>query len=437
MSFVRDTFTTLGSRVISVILGIGVASASAWLLGPEGRGALAIYIVFGTLLGLATSVGIEMAGAYYVGTKKYRLSEVVFSEILIITVATVLSIGVAYALWFGRPVFMEKFTYWGLLFGIAYVPMLLAFESFWYLHAALGNTASYCLGNILSVGLTLIGILLLCWKNGAAELAMFAYVIATFLASVFLLARLGSRHDRAKLILSWKCIKDMYIYGFKYCFARLAQFLNVQIGTIVIAFLGTIEDVGFFAVAIGLVAKLTILPEILIAVLLSRVVKGQQTSLELTTKAVRSVFWLILFASLVLALLCKPLVWIMFSPRFLAIVVPIWCLLPGMLVRCCSKTLGVYFNGIGCPGINSIAIICAVIVNVILMLVLLPKFSVTGAAMAATGGYLVDAVILLCYYKFWHNHSLLQLIPRINDIKDIAKLLLGRFSKPASMSRQA
>jgi len=322
---------------------------------------------------------------------------------------------------------MGKMTPVGLVFSILYVPTMLANTSFWYLHAALGHTLSYCWGSILSVAFTLMGIFLFCWKSGSSEAAMLAYVISGFLTTAFLLTEMARKHKITVLVWSWSCIKDLYSYGFKYYFARMAQFLNVQIGTFVIAFLGTKADTGFFAAAIGLVAKLTILPEILSAVLLSRVVKGQQTSLALTTKAVRVVFWVILFVSLILALFCKPLVWIILSPKFLPVVVPVWFLLPGMLVRCCSKTLGVYFNGIGRPEINSVAIVCAVVTNIIMMYFLMPLYGISGAAIAATCGYLVDATVLIASYKFILHHPVSLLIPRIGDIRDFFVIVLNKW----------
>ena len=290
MGFQKDTFVTFGSRIISTFLGVGVASASAWLLGPEGRGRLAVYIVFGTLLALATSGGIEMAGAYHAGIKKYRVQEVVAAEFFIIAVSTALSVGAACILWMYPPKFVEKIMHTGLVFSLCYVPTMLAYTSFWYLHTALGHTRTYCLGNILNMGFTLIGILILCWGNGLAERAMLAYAISCMATSTFLVGALVKRRGITGLRLSFGCVKELYIYGIKYYFARLAQFLNLQIGTMVIAFLGSTAAIGFFSSAMGLVSRLYILPEALCAVLLSRVVGKGEDSVTLTSRAYRVTF---------------------------------------------------------------------------------------------------------------------------------------------------
>jgi len=309
---------------------------------------------------------------------------------------------------------------------LGYVPVLLANASFWYLHSALGNTLTYCLGNVLAGAMTLIGMFLFCWKTGSSEGAMLSYVLGELSAAVFLLIVLVRKYKFERIVLNWRCVKDLYAYGLKYYFARMAQFLNVQIGTFVIAFLGTKEATGFLSVSVGLVAKLTILPEIIGAVLLSRVVNGQQMSLELTVRVMRMVFWIILFVSLLLAVLCKPIVMILLSPEFLPAVVPIWLMLPGMLLRCCSKTLGVYFNGIGKPEVNSVAIVTAVFVNIIVMYFLLPIYGVSGAAIATSCAYAADAAVLIIFHRFVFKHPLSLLIPRPSDIRYLSKTIIDK-----------
>lgn len=426
MGLLKDTTITSCSKVITLVLGLGIASANAWLLGPEGRGQLAVYIIVGTLLMIISSNGIEMAAAYYAGTGKHRLSNVLVGVIFVMITASLISVVIGYLLWFYQPAFIRKVSGFGLIFCVCYVPTLLLFQSMLWVHSALGNMKLFAAGSIICTAATLPGVLILCGITRKPEYAMLSYVMGTFLAGFYMLFALLRKHKLEKLRISFQCLKDLYKYGIKYYFARLAQFLNVQIGTFVIAFFGSMAEIGFFATAIGLVAKMTILPEISNVVLLSRVVKGQQASIELTAKAVRLTFWVILFASVILALFCKIIVMVVLSPKFLPVVVPIWFLLPGMLMRCCSKTLGVYFNGIGKPEINSIAIVSAVATNVVIMLWLLPLYGITGAAIAATCGYLADAVVLIAFYKFAFNHPVRLLIPRVGDITSLMVSLFYR-----------
>ena len=419
MSFRRDTFITLTGRILTLLLGMGFASASSWLLGPEGRGEFAFYIVLGTFMALIPSLGVEMAGAYFAGTKQYKLTEVVNAQLFIIIATSLISGISAFILWWLQPSFLEKISKSGLIILVIYIPLMLTNTCFWFLNSALGHSLIYSIGNVLWMSIRLVGILVLCWKSHKPEFALVACLFALLITTVYYYIILNNKYKIFNPLFSFGCVKDLYEYGCRYFFARFAQFLNMQIGTLIIAFLGTKQEIGFFATSMALVANMTVLSEIIGAVLLSRVVANQEKSLFLSAKAVRTVFWVVLFAGLLLVLILKPFIRIVFSAKFLPVYVPVLYLLPGMMIRTCSKTLGVYINGIGKPGVNSIAIICAVLTNILLMSILLPIYGVTGAAVAASIGYFVDALVLLLFFKYLLKHPLSLLLPKFSDVQNL------------------
>lgn len=426
MGLLKDTSFASITKIITLVVGIGITSANAWLLGPEGRGQLAIYSMFGLLLALASSGGIEMASGYYAGTKKHPLSNILLGTGLIIFISTALAAIIALVLWRWKPSFLKDTENLGIIFSVLYVPGLLLFTTLWYIHSALGNTKSFSLGHLFSQTITLIAILLLCRHSGNSSYAMLAYVAGLFMSGFFLIITLIKTQPLTSLEHSWNCTKDLYRYGFKYYFGRVAEFFNVQIGTLVIIFFGSTMEIGYFAAAITLTGRLAILPETLNSVLFSRIVKGQHASIELTARLIRLTFWATALTAAILAIFCQPLVKLLLSPKFLTVVVPIWIMLPGMVVRCCSKLLGLFYNGVGTPEINSVSLVSAIIVNVLLIYFLLPTYGVVGAAIASTCGNLIDGMVLLLYYRFRFKYSLILLRPKFGDFGDM-RLLLSRY----------
>ena len=426
MSLLKETTVMFGSKVITMGFKVGITSIAAWILGPEGRGELAIYSTMSLLLALSTSGGIEMAAAYYVGTKKHSLSDVLGSTVFIVGVATVLSVIVAYFLWLLDPGFIRKISGRGLMISVAHVPAILLFTSLWFLHSAKGYIGSYCVGLVISTGASFFGILVLCWRTHMAEYAMLAYVLSTFLAAAYLLFILLKRNTLKVPRDLRRCVKDLYKYGFKYYIGRVAEFFNVQIGLFILVFLGSTVQIGLFSAAVGLTTILAVVPEVLTAVLLSRVVKGQRDSIELMARTVRVAFWVLLLASLFLGVFCKPIVRVLLSPAFLVVVVPIWFLLPGTIIRCCSKILSLYFNGIGRPEISSVALATAVVVSIIMMLILLPVYGLVGAAIASTIGQVFSALVFIIFYKYSFKFPLSLLLPRVSDMSETFLLVYGR-----------
>jgi len=426
MSLFKDTVVTFISKAATIVLGIGLACAAAWLLGPEGRGQLAIYNVLAVLLVLVTSVGVEMAGAYYAGTRKYGLPEVIMGILIITAVSLLAATAIGYLLWIWQPGFIAKITGRGLIISVIFVPAVLLFTSIWYIHMALGHMKTYCLGEIINGMIALTGVLVLCWNTRIPEYVILSRIIGLLITLVIFLFVLARKNKIVTFGISWRCIKDLYKYGVKYCLGRIADFFSGQIGTVIIIFLGSTAEIGYFAVAVALTSKLVLLPSVLLAVLLSRVVEHQENSIGLVARAVRVTFWMLLFVSLVLGAFCKPIVMVALSPKFLPSVVPILIMLPGMTVKCCSKVLGIYFNGVGRPEINSIALTASVPANIILMYFLLPVYGIVGAALATTLGYLVEAVALLIYYKLAFNHPLSLLVPRTCDIAELFSVVYKR-----------
>jgi len=426
MSLFKDTTVTFGSRVITMSFKVAITSVTAWLLGPEGRGMLAMYTTMSLLLALSTSGGIEMAAAYYVGIKKHNLSDVLASTWFIVAIATVLSGIIAYFLWMFQPEFITKINGRGLIISVAHVPAILFFTSLWFVHSAKGYVFSYCIGLIISTGMAFLGILVLCRGSYMAEYAMLAYVISTFLAAAYLLFILLKRNKLEVPRNIFCCVKDLYKYGFKYYIGRVAEFFNVQIGLFILVFLGSKAQIGLFSAAVSLTTILAVVPEVLTAVLLSRVMKGQVDSIQIVAKTIRMAFWILLLGSLFLGVFCRPIVRILLSPSFLGVVVPIWFLLPGTIIRCCSKILSLYFNGVGKPEISSIALATAVAVSVVMMLILLPILGLVGAAIASTIGQISSALVFIAFYKYHFKFPLVLLLPRMSDISEMFFLIHGR-----------
>jgi len=416
MSLLKDSSIVFLSRIVTIFCGLAIASATAWLLKPVGCGELAVYTVVGLLLALASSGGIEMAGGYYAGIRKYKISEIISGLFFITLMSTVISAIAVYLIWRYQVISIDTLGPTGLTACVCFVPALLLSTSLWYLHSALGHAVVFSVSHIISQGSTAITIFLISWQTRSPELAMYAYVIGQSAAAVYLLFELARKEKLLPISFSFLCIKDLYTYGIKYYFGRMSEFVNIQLGTIVITFIGGAADIGYFSKAVALTGRIAIIPEVLNSVLLSRIVKGQEESLEIVAKLIRMVFWAIVVVCSVIAVFSKPIVGILFSSSFYPIIIPILLLLPGILVRSCSKVLALYYNGIGRPELNSYSLASAIVVNIVLMIFLLPHYGVSGAAMATSCGYLVDGVVLLFFFTRVTGRSIKVLVPTMDDI---------------------
>ena len=91
-SGLRDVTTTLGSRIAILFIAIGTQSCLAWSLGPALRGSYAICILFAALLTVVFVVGCDVAGLYFVASKKLTISEGIVHTLIYGLVGCVLAV---------------------------------------------------------------------------------------------------------------------------------------------------------------------------------------------------------------------------------------------------------------------------------------------------------------------------------------------------------
>lgn len=421
--FLKDTTITLASRVLAIVVSIGIASATAWLLGPAGKGELAICLIFAQLLVLGLGFGVDMGCAYYAGSKREQLGTVLGTQIVAyaVTATTVAVLGIA-CLNSSLP-FVQKVPYTALACAIAFALTQLFFVFMTVLFMGLGRITHYNIARIGNQAITLIFLLGACWVIPNVTVAVIAYVLGSLLAGIFLLLVLMHGGLQSRIAISWRSITACYRYGIKYYFGKLATLVDIQMGVIVIAMVGTTEQAGLFSAALGLASRLWILPETLNIVLLSRVLTEQTALVGLITRSCRVALILTAAAACLLAILSKPIVAIILSPAFLPAVLPLLIMLPGVLMGCITRVLISYFNGVGRPEYNSITLLIGLAINVTMMIVLLPRWGLLGAATAASVAYITEAILAMLLFTKLTGQSWRGFLPRYDDIHAIMILI--------------
>ena len=88
----------------------------------------------------------------------------------------------------------------------------------------------------------------------------------------------------------------------------------------------------------------------------------------------------------------RELILLVFGSAMLPALVPLWLLLPGIVSMAAAKVISSYLSGIGKPIYTTYIAAGAVIVTVVLDLLLIPPYGISGAAVASTITYTGTAV---------------------------------------------
>jgi lipopolysaccharide/colanic/teichoic acid biosynthesis glycosyltransferase len=239
-----------------------------------------------------------------------------------------------------------------------------------------------------------VGALLLGLDGGAAVIA--ALIVADLITGAIAWRRLLGRHyfdgvGRPSLALA----KRIYVFGLRGQVGSLMYLVNLRLDFMIVDLLAGPAILGIYAVASKFAELLRLLPISFEWVLYPGF--ASQAAGEAWTRAM----WLIPRAAIAtavgalpLALLAQPVIPLFYGPAFASAVEPTRLLLIGLSVEGASGVITAYLFGRGRPGLNSIATAGGVIVTIGLDLLLIPRFSLIGAALASTAAYLTTTSLL-------------------------------------------
>ena len=425
----------LTSRGMCMALILVNQSILAKFLGPAGRGEYALCMMFATLVYVGLLFGMDWSISYFVSTGRISRNQALTVSLL--ATMLVLAVGVAAgSLAIRVPlVFFSKAPREAFQMAVFWIPSLAMFVC---LTGALRGMREFRFLSLLLplrwlavIGGTVITIKVLDWGVVGP---ITAEIGATAILTVVVLVWGRRKHAFRLQLPSWKIIREMVHYGMRILVGSFGMLVNARIGTLLLGFFATREQIGQFAVAMGILAVIISVSDVTGHVIQPRVARDERGRPELVALCNRGLMLLSATAVVVLLLLAKPLFAVVFTKDFYPAIPLLWILAPAVVVRCASKCIIPYFNGTNRPGIGSLATLVNLAVNLGLLVVLLPWLGVPGAAWAASVSYIACAAVLV--YCFVRNSGLglsEAFLPRLGDWRSMRSYLRG---KPAPQGGQ-
>src|SRR6478735_1631870 len=81
----NETLIAFGVQAWTLVAGLATQSVLAWMLGPAGRGAYAVCLLFAAIMAGVFNSGIDRAAQYFVMSNRQSMSE--GTSVAIITAA--------------------------------------------------------------------------------------------------------------------------------------------------------------------------------------------------------------------------------------------------------------------------------------------------------------------------------------------------------------
>jgi O-antigen/teichoic acid export membrane protein len=259
--------------------------------------------------------------------------------------------------------------------------------------------------NWLPLFLNLAGVLIfvavLKWSVAGALLAL--------LVSNLLVALHSLRYIFKEYKITFKPDKEVILslvkLGIGYAFALLIMQLNYKVDILLLQKLSTLDQVGYYSLGVAISDKLWQLPTAMGVVVLSRTANASdETSLNQSISSLLRVSFVVVFvAAVILWLIIPYFLPLIFGEKFIPSIDVVRAMLPGIVIFVLPRILNSRFAGIGQPKILIAIFFPALLVNILLNLLWIPKYGGIGAAWASNVSYAIGAITLLVVYSV-HMH---------------------------------
>lgn len=394
--FARDVGQTFGARVAATALGAGTAVIGARLLGPSGWGVYAAALAVTNLVGQFGNLGLQSANTYHVSRDRSLAAGLAANSLAVSAVGAVTA-GILFAGAWLRP---ALFPVTGAVLALALtgVPLLLAGIFLRALLLGVGRVAAYNVAEVLSPATMLAGVAALGLAGAASParvvaVAVFGIGVGAVYSAVALRGVLprvvGPSRTLFRLTLG---------FGTRAYIANVFGYALLRIDLLMVKMIGGAAQAGDYAVATSLADALYLLPTVVGAVLLPRLVSLPSRE---RWRFSRTLTWQIAgfcaLSGLIAAAVARPVLVLLFGGAFVGAVPAFRVLTGAMVFYGANNIVSKHLAAGGFPLLAVWIWGVAAAANVALNLVLIPRYGPLGAAVASLVCY---ALVLAVQYGY-------------------------------------
>lgn len=430
-SGVEDVAVSMATRIAVLLFGVAIQSLLAYVLLPAGRGEFAVCILFAALVSVLFTPGADAGSQYFVMAKEITASQGVAVSLAICLSGAVVAAALTLPLLNSDLSFFQKAEPSSFHVTIVLIPLTAFSSAVQHQLAGLRRfrvLALFSLVQTAANGLALVCLVLLLQLGVAG--ALFAVCVSnlvTIVICVYDLRRnVGLRIEVPRRSVLGRVLR----YGLKYYVARIGWGVDLRIGILLLSLLAGRAEIGFFAVASGLMIRFIIISNAVFAPLLPRTTADHSGRPDLVVFCARVTTLITGVALVLLIVVHVPLVRILLSAEFAPAASLIRIIAPGILIYSGAHILTAYFRGVGKPEICSWAVALGIGLNVALVPMLYPKIGVEAAAWGMTAGLVGRSALLsVVYFRMTGTKPSLTWFPQRGDLRRVLVRIRSEFNR--------
>jgi O-antigen/teichoic acid export membrane protein len=416
----RSAGWILGTQVAGVLVAFPMSILLARVLGPSGKGTVAVVQLVAGIGSIILAAGLPGAITYLTAR-----GEVSAGPVLRLAWAWAVVVGGSFVVLslVGGSALAQTLLHVNsamllMLSGAALIPMLATAFTGSYL-LGVGRLRTISIVNIATVTTQLVAYVVL-WRIRLLTpvSAIVTWVLLQSLAAIAAsVLSFANPVAGAPIVRSVEIMRRGWRFGLASWLGSGLGQLSLRVDMFLVAALAGTTAVGVYSISVTLAELAWYVPNSVYTTLFPRVSADGQESAEMTARVNRALWPLTLLVSTTVAFVGIWLIPLLWGKAFSGAVLPLWLLVPGITASAAGIVPSAFLAGVGKPQAGAIASALNLVTNVAVNLVLIPAFGVPGAAVASSISYAIGTVVLIVIYVRVTGLSLkATLMPSRSDI---------------------
>jgi O-antigen/teichoic acid export membrane protein len=402
---------TLATRLLMIVNSVAAGIIVARWLGAGGVGELAVINVAVATIVQFGSFGLPSSNTYFIAQDQAHFRAAAINSLLFaLSIGTLLAVALSSvatirADWFG---FVSPHL---IRIASVQIPFQLLTLIGLNILLASGKIREFNLLDLAAQSFVLINALaaLIVFGLGLDALVKLntaASVLVTIVISVLLVIT-GKDLVQSRWRADVALLRRMIGYGLKFHVSVLVGAIVFRADLLVVNHFHGPTEAGVYSVATQFSLLLMLLPGVIATLLFPRVTSEQDASGETTWLVTRHTALIMLICCLAAVPASFLLPWV-YGPAFANATWLLLILLPGVYLIGLESVLVQHFNALGLPRIIPIYWVVTLIVNLILVFALVPRFGAFGAAIASTISYALIFSLVAFYFQASTRRSIMS-----------------------------
>ncbi len=389
---------TLSTRAVGVVLGLLTSVLIARALGPEGRGAYMYPIVLAGIAVAICHLSLEQANIHLASTRRVDLRLLAGNSGLVAILAgSIALLGMISALLTIPGAFAGVGPGWIILIALS-TPFALH-QLYMAGLAQLAYRLRALNMNQLVAGLVQLVAILILWVTGWLSVGG---VLGVWVGIGILHWWLTCRSLQPVASLSPRLVPWLFgrslAFGASIHIGMVLVFLHLRVDVVMLRHLGGLADVGLYTLAVFMAEAVWLATDSVASASLPHQVETRGSEAAgLTARICRMNLALGGGVAGILALLAVPMVRFLYGEPFVPAVQALWVLLPGVVAFGVQRPCGAHLLRLNRPFTISAVSTAAVLLNIALNMLWIPRWGIVGAALASTASYTLSAATFLTW----------------------------------------